>query len=151
MGVQNVVKVDGSPGWSKVFESDGIHLTEAAGKVFVENLIMGAEAFFSEEIIDLEKEVTMKVVFNTEEASWVAKRISVVEKEIGQLTKEQKDKDKDAAERRIQDSLVTARMREELDYISNAKKEDKIIITGLSSKTLMPTAGDEKKNGSEKE
>jgi hypothetical protein len=36
-------------------------------------------------------------------------------------------------------------MREELDYISNAEKEDKIIITGLSSKTLMPTASDKKK------
>jgi hypothetical protein len=47
--------------------------------------------------------------------------------------------------RRIQDSLVTARMKDELDYISNAKKEDKISITGLSSKTLMPTASDEKK------
>ena len=48
-------------------------------------------------------------------------------------------------ERRLQDSLVTAQIREEIDFISNVKKEDKIIITGLTSKSPMPTQGDEKK------
>jgi hypothetical protein len=33
-------------------EKDGIHLTEAAGKVFVAKLISGAEAFFKEEVVD---------------------------------------------------------------------------------------------------
>ena len=36
-------------------------------------------------------------------------------------------------------------MREELDYISNSKKEDRIIITGITSKTPMPTSSEEKK------
>ena len=56
-----------------------------------------------------------------------------------------KDRDRDILERRIQDSMVTARIREEMDYISNTKKEDRIIITGLTSKTPMPKASEEKK------
>ena len=145
MGLQNVAKVDGSPGWSQVFEKDGIHLTEAAGKVFVEGLISGAEAFFNEEVVDLEKECDREEATNSEEANWVARRIAIVEKEIGQLNKELKNRESETDARRIQDSLVTARIREELDYISNAKKEDKIIITGLTSKTMMPTASEEKR------
>ena len=56
-----------------------------------------------------------------------------------------KDRDRDILERRIQDSMVTARIREEMDYISNTKKEDRIIVTGLTSKTPMPKASEEKK------
>ena len=56
MGLRNVAKIDGSPEWSQIFENDGIHLTESAGKVYVENLIAGAESFFREEVIDLSEE-----------------------------------------------------------------------------------------------
>jgi hypothetical protein len=36
-------------------------------------------------------------------------------------------------------------MREELNFISNSKKEDKIIITSLTSKTAMPMSSEEKR------
>jgi hypothetical protein len=100
-----------------VFESDGIHLTEAAGKVFVENVIANAEAFFTEVLIDLEEDTIRKNMYTnlSEEAKWVAKNISIVEKEIGRLSKELQEKDKEVQERRIQDNLVTARIQEELD------------------------------------
>ncbi len=88
----------------------------------------------------MEKEVGL------DDAGWIAKRIAVVEKEISQLTKEIQERDKRTLDRRVQDSLVTARLREELDTISNAKKEDKLIITGLSSKSPMPTTSDEKRS-----
>ena len=58
MDIPNVAKIDGSPVWSQQFESDGTHLTAAAGKVYVESLIADAEAFFTEVLIDLEKEPT---------------------------------------------------------------------------------------------
>ena len=48
-------------------------------------------------------------------------------------------------ERRFRDSLVMARLREDLDTISNANKEDKIVISGLSSKTPRPAGRDEVK------
>ena len=43
------------------------------------------------------------------------------------------------------DNLMMARLREELDMIGNAKKEDRIVITGLTNTTIMPAQGDEKK------
>jgi hypothetical protein len=74
----------------------------------------------------------------TNDPKLIAEKIITVEKEIGRLKK-------DLLERRIQDSLVTARIREEIDFIANVKKEDRIIITGLSSKVPMPREGDDKK------
>jgi hypothetical protein len=56
MGGQNVAKIDGSPSCSQQFETDGVHLTKSAGKVFAEGLIVGTDAFFTEVLIDLEKE-----------------------------------------------------------------------------------------------
>ena len=73
------------------------------------------------------------------------KKIKSVEKEIGKLNRDLQLRNKDIMDRRLQDSLVTARIREEIDFMSNVKKEDKMIITGLTSKSPMPTQGDEKK------
>ena len=132
MRAQNVAKIDGPPSWTQVFSPDGVHLTEAAGNFFV-------KVFFKQEIIDLEKErQTNPEPILTDDPKWIAERIKTVEKEIGRLNR-------DLLERRLQDSLVTARMREEIDYIANVKKEDKIIITGLSSKVPMPGESEGKK------
>ncbi len=66
-------------------------------------------------------------------------RISSVEKELETLTE-------NIRKRRVQDSMVTARVREEIDFNANIKKEDRIIITGLSSNTPMPHTAKEKRN-----
>jgi hypothetical protein len=39
-------KIDGSSVWSQISKNDGVHLTEAAGKVYVESLMANAEAYF---------------------------------------------------------------------------------------------------------
>ena len=145
MKLHNVARVDGSPGWSQIFVNDGVHLTEAAGKVFVETIILDAEAFFSQEIIDVEEDGKKNP--QTKEANQIASRIDTIEKEIGKLNRELQEQNKDIHERRLHDSLVTARIREEIDFIANMKKEDKIIITGLTSKIPMPTQSEEKRNG----
>ena len=131
MRIGNVARVEGTPGCTQVFTSDGVHLTEASGKVFVETLIQNSEIFFNQEIIDLVDDGKM-------DSSKLAKRIESVEKDIYRLRNE-------LVERRLQDSLVTARIREEIDFMANAKKEDRLIITGLTSKTPMPTQSEEKK------
>ncbi len=41
--------------------------------------------------------------------------------------------------------MVTARIREELDSIMNVRKEDRIVITGLTSRKPIPKNADEKK------
>jgi hypothetical protein len=74
------------------------------------------------------------------DSSKLAKRIEAVERDIERLRNK-------LVEQRLQDSLVTARIREEIDFITNAKKEDRIIITGLTSKTPMPMQSEEKKSG----
>ena len=49
-------------------------------------------------------------------------------------------------QRKENDNLIFARIREELDFISNAKKEDRVVITGLTSRTPPPSAFEKQKN-----
>ena len=51
----------------------------------------------------------------------------------------------DLLSRRENDNLMFARIREELDTISNAKKEDRVVITGLSSRDPAPVAFEDRK------
>jgi hypothetical protein len=44
----------------------------------------------------------------------------------------------DTKRRRHFDSMVTARIRDEMDYLINVKKENKLIVTRLESRTAMP-------------
>jgi hypothetical protein len=89
MRAQNVAKIDGPPIWTQVFSPDGVHLTEAAGKFFVESIITEAEVFFKQEIIDLEKErQTNPEPILTDDPKWIAERIKTVEKEIGRLNRD---------------------------------------------------------------
>jgi hypothetical protein len=44
---------------------------------------------------------------------------------------------------RFNDNQVMARMWEDIDVISNTNKEDKMIITGLASKTPKPMGAEE--------
>jgi hypothetical protein len=53
----------------------------------------------------------------------------------------------DIESRRFHDSLVSARMLDELGAIANKNKEDHLIITGMTTKTVMPQGYEEKKNG----
>jgi hypothetical protein len=119
----------------RVYSSLYQHLTQASGKVFVKSIILNSEIFFKQEIIDLEDE---RVNSQKNDSSKIAKRIEAVERDIERLRN-------NLMEQRLQDSLVTARLREEIDYIANTKKEDRIIITGLTSKTPMPMQSEEKK------
>jgi hypothetical protein len=102
-------------------------------------------------LIDLESEVEMHEVevennVNETTASIISKmkptqignRIAMIETDLAKLRD-------DITTRRIQDSLVTARIREELDFTANIRKEDKMIITGLTSKVPMPSNLEEKK------
>ena len=45
----------------------------------------------------------------------------------------------------MSDNLMMARIREELDMMINIKKEDRVIMTGLTNPTPMPFEADAKK------
>ena len=141
MDLQNVAKIDCPIKMSQIFEADGVHLTPTSGKVFVNALLFNADAYFTAELINLEEDTEeMEEGDEIELArpTQFSKRITTVELEIANL----KD---DIIRRRTEDSLVTARIREELDFLSNTKKEDRIIVTGLTSKSPMPATIEAKK------
>jgi hypothetical protein len=68
----------------------------------------------------------------------INKRIMVVEQKI------EKQRD-DLIKCRIQDRMVNAHIREELDFQAKIKKEDCMSITGMTSKAPMPSRADKRK------
>lgn len=138
----NITKLDCVSRMAQQFESDGVHLTATAGKMFVEAILMTAENFFNAENIDLTNDVDMEIVEGASGTA-VGKNLKIrqdqaLENRIISLEAEVRD-------RKELDNLMMARVREELDLVSNTKKEDRIVITGLTSKTPMPDGFEEKK------
>ena len=140
MDKRNVGKIDAPIKMSQIFEQDGVHLTPSSGKVFVNTMLFNADAFFNTEVVDLEEDMetntTEKDTKDSKEK--IGKRITLVEREVANLKE-------DILRRREEDCLVTARIREELDFLSNTKKQDRIVITGLSSRIPSPVSVEEKK------
>jgi hypothetical protein len=151
MGCPNVSKLETLLRVSQIFEDDGVHLTPTSGRLFVNAILFAADNFFKTEIVNLGDEAiesveedmdTSPVVLlaRSTESVDLARRIKTVEGEIDQLRN-------NLYKRQLQDSMVTARIREELDFQANIKKEDRIIMTGVTSKTPMPNQAEEKKHG----
>ena len=142
LGLPNITKLDCVSRMAQQFESDGVHLTPTAGKMFVEAILMTAEAFFNAESIDLTDDVDMITAegatgsdltkyAKTRQAQGIENRIISLESEV--------------RSRKEVDNLMMARVREELDLVTNTKKEDRIIITGLTSKTAKPEGYENRK------
>ena len=143
MDLGNVGKIEGPIKMSQVFEDDGIHFTKTSGKVFVNAILYNADAYFTAEVINLEEEKEMDETVQgagTVAKSGQATKITPTDlkTEIGNLRN-------DIIRRRVDDCLVTARIREELDQLSNTRKEDRIIVTGMTSQIPMPVGIEEKK------
>jgi hypothetical protein len=61
MGAKHKARIDATPVWLQLFEKDGVHLTQLAGKVFVKAIIANAEASFNEEVIELDNVIEWKL------------------------------------------------------------------------------------------
>ena len=144
LGLTNITKLDCVSRMAQQFDTDGVHLTPAAGKIFVESILMMAEAFFKAESIDLTMDVEMDPVegvsgtgvglpkqANARQTQGLENRVISLESEV--------------RERKEVDNLMMARVREELDMATNIKKEDRIVIIGLSSKTPRPEGFEDRK------
>ncbi len=57
MKLNDVTRIEGIPQGCQQFEADQVHLTEAAGKIFVEGLLTEAEKFFKAPLVDLASEL----------------------------------------------------------------------------------------------
>ena len=125
---------------AQVFDEKKIHLTSASGEQFVKSTIFYAGKFFEAELVDLaEAQVPMDVVAGVDGEDMIP-LVTVEEIERNKATLEQRLEE---MERRMEarshnDNLVFARIREELDYLANVKKEDRVVVTGLTSNTTMP-------------
>ena len=117
-----VIKFDDLP--SQYFDQYGVHLTPASGSQFLKAVIYFAEQSFKAPVVDLaENEATMEAVDDGQSLVTKAQLHEVV---------------KDINLRRHNDNMVLARIREELDFSANVKKEDRLIISGLSSNVARP-------------
>ncbi len=100
-----------------------MHLTQASGKVFVEAILEASDKCFKADYVDLGKDEPHTTEAPGPELSLEA-RMSCLENEV--------------EERRWYDNLLFARTREELDTTSNKSKEDRIVMTGLTSNVPPP-------------
>ena len=121
MKMKNVSRTDAIAVASQQFTTDGVHLTAASGKIFVEGILTASEDFFNAEEVDLTKDNSAKP---DNKGSDVNRRITLLEEEM--------------KARKCNDNLLFARIREELDSISNRAKEDRVVITGITSSTPAP-------------
>ena len=129
-GQKNITRSDVISRASQQFETDGVHLTKASGKIFVEGILEAAKRTFDADYVDLEDDGSVN------EDSGATK--SNLESRVTKL-------ERDTEERRWNDNLLFSRTREELDMAANKSKEDRIVITGLSSKTPAPVDREQKK------
>jgi hypothetical protein len=115
---------------SQYFTDDNVHLTDAMGVQFLQAIVYYAEKVYEAVVVDLEKMDT--------DVEPVASGSGTVEVQKQKPIQEQIDAIiRDTMKRRHFDSLVTARIREEMDHLINVKREDRMIVTGLESQTPM--------------
>jgi hypothetical protein len=142
----NISKVDCMLKSSQVFDKDGVHLTQKAGATFVENLLGMAEDNFEADIVDLgDKDIDIVDKIQTaatsskKEAGGVA--INELKRSVMEMREWRDNFTQNINKKFINDNLMFARMREELDAEINRKKEDRTLVAGCVDPTLMPTAG----------
>ena len=147
MGNMNVGKVEALIQVTQEFEADGVHLNPMSGNLFVNTILYNSDAFFNAQVINLDDEMNLTTddenaarmdLFRKMDPKKLEEKLTSVERKLEKLTE-------DIRKRRINDSMVMARVREEIDFNANIKKEDRLIMTGLTSATPMPAPADEKK------
>ena len=131
IGMNNVSRLDVLPVMSQIFEKDGVHLTQVAGKAFITSILTQSEHTFRADFVNLDDEA------QNENNSAGEERLSI-ERRVERLERETRD-------RRWNDNLLFARTREEMDTAANKLKEDRIVMTGLTSSTPAPMDGEMRK------
>jgi hypothetical protein len=108
------------------FEKDGVHLTEDAGVCFIEDILSKGEKAFNSETINLAPDdPTAKP--HTSETPTIESTNQRIDDMVGRLTM-----------RFDSDNLMFARIREELDSAANLKREDRVVVNGITCKQPLP-------------
>jgi hypothetical protein len=123
--VNNVTAIDCVSAASQQFDPDQIHLTKPSAKIFFEVILDAAERFCKAPLVDLSDHAGFE---DDGSGPSMEDRVSRLERQM----RFQNDKN-------VASNLMFARVREEIDTISNKAKEDRLVINGLSSATPLPT------------
>jgi hypothetical protein len=145
----NITKIDAVARATQIFEKDNVHLTKQAGTSFVSNLIEMAEVAFEAEIVEV----------GDEEDSLIG-RVLGAAKESGKLMSSStlQDLKRDSIETRnwrgnfesmlnarfMNDNIMFARLRDEVDSETNRKKEDRTLVMGIEEPKDLPRTGNER-------
>jgi hypothetical protein len=125
---------DGLPMGCAQFEADGVHLTAASAQTFLECLLKNSEAFFDAPTVTVEED---EAEMNEDEAEEngpmerLEKRLDLLESQV--------------TARKTSDNQIFARIKEDMDWASNKAEEDRLVITGITSKTVPPKDPEERK------
>lgn len=142
LGLDNVSRLDAMTRTSQNFVDDQVHLTIESSIAYVNGLLYNSDAIFTAEIVDLEAGTSKKPERASEQM--VSQTLQAnFEKSVKDLDTKIVELNRDIFRRRFHDNLVMARIREDVDTISNTNKEDKIMISGMTSKTPKPFGKDE--------
>ena len=151
LALDNVAWIQAPLEKEQIFDDDLVHFTVESGTFFIENLMSKASEFFENTLVDIndvdmegananeqnEQRGEVEVVGEEDMLATAMKKIKDNEKEIAELKE-------DILKRRHNDSMVTARLREDQDADLNKAKEDRIIMVGLTNTIPMPIPKDEK-------
>ena len=142
----NISKIDCVAFASQVFDQDGVHLTEEAGASFVGNMIGMAEDCFEAEVVELEDDITDKILNLGSSVSRDLGNtaISDLKRKATEMSQWRLKLEKNLDLKFRNDNLMFARLREEIDAEVNRKKEDRTLISGFVDPKLIPTNGKEK-------
>jgi hypothetical protein len=152
---KNVFVIKGMEKDKQLFDSKKVHLTPEAGYDYLLQLLGEAETAFETEMEVVEEEteeaedrMEVVVVPEVERAKKLEDETGPLAQASGSQRSVQEQIDDivvDIKERRHNDSMVLARIREEQDYQLNTKKEDRLLIMGLTSVTGQPAGQAEAK------
>jgi hypothetical protein len=121
---------------SQLFEEDLTHLTLSSSKAFLDWILDLAEDFFEAEQVNLSDEEDGEV----EEEDETSDQIKNLERRLKKLENESKLQQENTSA----NNMMFARIREEIDFGTNKAKEDRVVLTGLTSRTPMPEGNREK-------
>jgi hypothetical protein len=128
----NITKIECISAISQQFEHDNVHLTPAAGKAFVDFILGQAEDFFEADLVEVQDDEDGEIESEDEKVD--DESIKRLENRLLKIESQLKSQDTTNSN----NNLMLARIREEVDTAANVKKEDRIILTGLKSKTPLP-------------
>ena len=114
-----------SPISTQAYQDDGVHLTEASARIFLDHILSRSESYFDSEV-DYVGEGTEAEV-DPDNIRDLERRLTILEMAHNRQV-----------EINFANNLVMARIREEIDSTSNRSKEDRVVVTGLKSKEPIP-------------